>query len=148
MSQSNPTEFETTKYAESYVLYGNQSKAFRAAFPETKASNKVINQKASRLHTLGNIQARIDELHKSINRKAYNEAISTSKQAIYELEVIRSAAMNPDNGSKPQLSAAVSAVMGKAKIAGLLTEKAIVKDTSEIYDDIFRAIEEAEQNNC
>ena len=144
MSQSNPTEFEITKYAESYVIYGNQSKAFRAAFPETKASKSVVNQKASRFQTLDKVQARISELHSSINKIANSEAIYTGRQAIEELEIVRLKAMNPGNGSRPQLSAAVNAVMGKARIAGLLTEKARTENANEIWQDVLQAIEDAE----
>ena len=64
MSQSNPTRPEATRYAESYILYGDQSKAWRAAFPQSKANPKVVNEKASCFHKIEKVQERIQELQK------------------------------------------------------------------------------------
>jgi len=70
MSQSKPTDSETTTYAGVYVLSGCQSTAFRQTFPETKATDESIHQKASKLHALANVQSRIRELAKEAARHA------------------------------------------------------------------------------
>ena len=72
MSQSRPTDAEATTYAESYVLYGNQSRAFRAAFPDSKASDKAINERASVFHRIQKVCERIEEL-RELGKKVAEE---------------------------------------------------------------------------
>lgn len=70
MSQSRPTDAEATAYAENYVLYGDQSRAFRNAFPASKASAKAINEKASVFHRIKKVQQRVEELRPVIAEEA------------------------------------------------------------------------------
>lgn len=70
MSQSRPTDAEATAYAENYVLYGDQSRAFRVAFPDSKGKAHSIHCKASKLHALVEVQARIKELRLSLKEQA------------------------------------------------------------------------------
>lgn len=62
MSQTNPTKAEIDKYAGHYVLHGCQSKAWKIAFPKSKANQKVVHEKASSFHKLKKVQERIVEL--------------------------------------------------------------------------------------
>lgn len=64
MSQKNPTTAEVNRYSESFVLYGDMTKAFWNAFPTSKCSKKVANVRGSELHQAGKIQVRIKELRK------------------------------------------------------------------------------------
>lgn len=73
MSQQNPTLAEATKYAESYILYGDQTRAFRAAFPDTKAKPESVNQKASAFHKIVNVQSRIKELQSNLKKQTEEE---------------------------------------------------------------------------
>ena len=73
MSQANPTKAETDKYAGHYVLYGDQSAAFREAFPNSKAKSEGINECASRLHSKSKVLARIDELKAQVREVAEKE---------------------------------------------------------------------------
>ena len=87
MSQSKPTDCQTSAYAESYVLYGDQSKAFRAAFPDTKAKTAHIHTKASLLHGLAKVQQRIKELNASLSRRTEEEfhiTVSELKKMLVE----------------------------------------------------------------
>ncbi len=78
MSQSRPTDHEANAYAESHVLYGDQSRAFRTAFPNSKARPKAINEKASTLHKTKKVQERIEELRQTIKAQAEEKfAITT-----------------------------------------------------------------------
>ncbi len=70
MSQSNPTDHEATRYAESYVLYGNQSRAFRNAFPQCKAKADSVHVKASNMHRIDKVQLRIEELAAQVAQEA------------------------------------------------------------------------------
>jgi phage terminase small subunit len=70
MSQSNPTDHEATRYAESFVLYGKKSKAWRNAFPTSKAKPEVISVNASKLHDHPKIQLMITELSAQVAQEA------------------------------------------------------------------------------
>ena len=73
MSQSKPTDAETDKYASHYVLHGDQSAAFREAFPDSKATKESINVKACYLHSLVNVQLRIKSLTEQVREIAQEE---------------------------------------------------------------------------
>lgn len=80
MSQANPTKVQTNKYAENWVLYGDQSRAWRIAFPKSKCKPESVNVKASMLHKNVNIQLRIEELQKTLQNQSEEEfSLSVSK---------------------------------------------------------------------
>ncbi|TIP06642.1 MAG: hypothetical protein E5X72_00050 [Mesorhizobium sp.] len=103
-------------FALAFVETGNASAAYRQAFdvgadtkPETVWSN------ASRLLADSKVAARVKELR----GMARDMALISVGSLTEELEQARVKAMADDKGA----SAAVSAVMGKAKLHGLLVEK-------------------------
>ena len=73
MSQTNPTKVQINKYAENYVLYGDQSRAWRIAFPESKCKAETVHTRASKLHKIGKVQARIVELQKTLKEQSQEE---------------------------------------------------------------------------
>jgi TolA-binding protein len=78
MSQSRPTDAEATAYAENYVLYGDQSRAWRIAFPSSKAKAEAVHAKASMFHRIDKVQIRIEELREKIRIQAEEKfAITT-----------------------------------------------------------------------
>ena len=62
MSQANPTPEEASAYAAEFIRSGIESDAFRAAFPDTKATKESINTKASKMHKTVQVQSRIGQL--------------------------------------------------------------------------------------
>ena len=118
MSFGKPTEVQAIKYAESFVLYGDKTKAIRAAFPESKATPSSLSTKAVDFHKLVDVQCMIDLLHKSITGEAEDQALYTAEQAIAELNIALVMAKNLE-----QPSPYIQAVMGKSKIAGLLIDR-------------------------
>jgi hypothetical protein len=62
MSQNSPTDIEADKYAADFVLHGKQSKAWRHTFPDSKASDDSVDQKASRFHKLDKVQSSIAKM--------------------------------------------------------------------------------------
>lgn len=80
MSQSNPTVIEATKYSENYILYGDQSRAWRVAFPNSKAKPKSVNERASRLHNLDKVQSRIVDLRDIAKNNIEDEFVITVEQ--------------------------------------------------------------------
>ena len=122
MSFGDPTEVQVIKYAESFVLYGDKTKAIRAAFPESKAKPSSLSTKAVDFHKLVNVQCMINQLHESIRGEAEEDALYTARQAIEDLSI----AMDMAKGLE-QPSPYIQAVMGKSKIAGLLIDKVDAK---------------------
>ena len=73
MSQANPTDFQANAYAENYVLYGDQSRAFRSAFPESKGSMHSVNTKASKFNKLVVVQSRVEEIRSKLSKQTEEE---------------------------------------------------------------------------
>lgn len=73
MSQANPTVIQINIYAENYVLYGDQSRAWRVAFPESKAKAESVHARASKLHSIGKVQLRIDEIRSKLVKQTEEE---------------------------------------------------------------------------
>lgn len=123
MSQQNPTIKEATAYAESFILHGDMSKAFRAAFPKSTASSKSINEKASKLHKLTKIQSRIEEL-REITKKQSEDEFSLSVGRIKQMLALAASKGLKDKidaqGNKVPVSipGAVSALSEISKIDG------------------------------
>ena len=118
MAQANPTDVEATKYAESFILYGDKTRAFRAAFPDSKAAKESQNVKAVDLHNTVKVQLRIEELRENINSSAIEGAGFTLEQAFTEFEEARQVAKE-----EGQAAAMNGSTTGKAKLAGLWVDK-------------------------
>lgn len=106
-------------FALAYVETGNASEAYRRSHdvsPDTKP--ETIWSEASRLLANPKVTARVKELQQ-LARDIAMVSIGTLTD---ELEKARIKAMGDEKGA----SAAVSAIMGKAKLHGLLVEKAEV----------------------
>lgn len=70
MSQSRPTDAQANTYAENYVLYGDQSRAFRVAFPDSKAKAETVHVRASIFHQISTVQVRVAELAAQVAKEA------------------------------------------------------------------------------
>lgn len=140
MSQAKPTSLQCTDYAKGRVALGMTiSDAFLNAFPDSTMTGHSLNVKASEFDKLVEVQLRIEELYKEINDKADKDTLYTAQDALRELEEARAVALE-----SAQPSAMVSASMGKAKIFGLLVDKAEVQEKSYIInvtEDEMKAIE-------
>ena len=87
MSQSNPTDPQIRAYAESYVLYGDQTKAFRAAFPDTRAKKTAVNVGAAKFHKLPNVCLMIEGINTSLSAKTeeeFNITVSDLKKMLIQ----------------------------------------------------------------
>jgi phage terminase small subunit len=104
---------------------GNASEAYRAAYDAKKMKPEVVNVKACELLKDGKVSVRVAELRAAIEKR--HEI--TIDDLIEELEEARSQAVSLN---VPQLSVAVSATMGKAKMLGFLTDKVDVKGSLTI----------------
>lgn len=70
MSQANPTEVQANAYAENFILYGDKTRAFRAAFPDSKSKGPAQNVTAFRLHESPKIHLIIEELQKTLKKQS------------------------------------------------------------------------------
>lgn len=105
-----------------YVETGNASEAYRRSYNTSNMADKTAQREG--YNTLQNplIQARIEELRKKVMER-HEITVDT---LLAELEEARQRAMNAET---PQVSAAVGATMGKAKLLGL--DKKIVELTGK-----------------
>ena len=99
-----------------YVETGNASEAYRRAYnvgENTKA--ETVWRKASELLSVGKVTARVSELQ----AEAAERTMVTVESLTVKLEEARLHALKDEKGA----SAAVSAIMGMAKLHGLLIDK-------------------------
>ena len=118
-----------------YIETGNASEAYRKAGYSKGMSDKTVNEASARLLKNGKVVARLTELRKPIIEKHNVNVESILK----ELEEARQLALMPDMNGKAQPSAAVSASMGKAKLAGLLIEKLEITGELSLAEAITKA---------
>ena len=110
-------------FAMAYVESGNASKAYKAAYDVNEnTNNNSISVEASKLKNSPKITLRILEMQEDMRERHEVTIDGLTK----ELEYARVTAQ--ENG---QASAMVSATMGKAKLHGLLTDKAQISSPDE-----------------
>ena len=110
-------------FAMAYVEYGNASKAYKAAYDVNEnTNNNSISVEASKLKNNPKITLRIEELQELAQERHSITIDSLTK----ELEQARKTAQEAG-----QSSAMVAATMGKAKLHGLLTDKAEITSPDE-----------------
>lgn len=108
------------KFAQVYVQTSNASEAYRQAYNAQNMKPEVIAVKACELLKSGKVSVRVQELRDAA--RARHEM--TVDDILKELEEARTMAMT---GERPQTASMVAATMGKAKVLGLIVDKAEVK---------------------
>lgn len=99
-----------------YIECGNASEAYRHAYDASCMKPESVHRKAKELLDNGKIAARLDEL-RAEHAKRHSVTVES---LLRELEEARVAALAAET---VQASAATAATMGKAKLAGLLTDR-------------------------
>lgn len=113
------------QFARLYVETGNASEAYRQAYNTDNMKPETVTNEAYKLLQDPDISAMVDGL----KEEARQRHAVTVDDLLSELEQARAAALAAPT---PQSSAAVSATMGKAKMLGLLVDKAEIKAKAEI----------------
>lgn len=113
------------QFARLYVETGNASEAYRQAYNTDNMKPETVTNEAYKLLQDPDISAMVDGL----KEEARQRHAVTVGDLLHELEQARAAALAAPT---PQSSAAVSATMGKAKMLGLLVDKAEIKAETEI----------------
>jgi len=102
------------KFCQTYIECGNASKAYRQSYDAEKMNANSIHKAAYKLLHHEKVNARIAQLRNE-NLKRHHITVDSLTA---ELDETRKLAID-----KGQSSAAVSAIMGKAKLHGLLSDK-------------------------
>lgn len=107
-------------FARLYVETGNASEAYRQAYNTGSMKPETVTNEAYKLLQYRDISAMVEEL----KAEARSRHAVTVDDLLAELEQARAAALSAPT---PQSSAAVSATMGKAKMLGLIVDRAEMK---------------------
>ncbi len=105
------------KFAQKFFELGNASAAYRFAYDAENMSAPAVWTEASKLVANPEVAQRVE----SLKAATAKDSVVTVESLVRELEVVRAAAIAAD-----QNAAAVSAIMGKAKLLGLEVNKAEV----------------------
>lgn len=116
------------KFCQLYVETGSASEAYRQSYDASNMKPDTINVKASELLSNGKISVRVGQLRERLVKK-HNVTVDS---LIEELEQARKMALE-----SAQVSAAVSATMGKAKLCGL--DKQVIEQTTTHKIDLSLA---------
>lgn len=100
------------KFAQAFVETGNASESYRRSYSTGNMAVNTIAKRASELLDNGAVAGRIKSLRET-HAKRHNVTVDS---LVAELEQIKQIALSAET---PQSSAAVAAVMGKAKLTGL-----------------------------
>ena len=110
------------RFAQAYVETGNASEAYRRAYDAENMKESTVHVKACELLKNGKVAVRLSELQKRAQKRhditidTLTEMLKADRDLAREIE---------------QPSAAVSAVMGLAKIHGLILDKAQISGDEE-----------------
>lgn len=110
---------------------GNQSEAWKTTHPESKASDKTINEKASRFFAQGKVRARILELHAEVAAKSAAKVGLTLDAHLAKL-----AELGEEARSRGQMSAAITAEVKRGEAARLYVKQveSTVRHATELDD--------------
>lgn len=105
----------------SYIETGNASEAYRLNYSASKMSDAVLNNEASKLLNHHGITMRLEQI-KQAHSERHNITVDTLTVELNEAFKVAKEDIKP--------SAMVAAIMGKAKLHGLLTYKVEVTESS------------------
>jgi len=106
------------RFCQLFIETGNASEAYRQSYNANIMKSETINRKAKELLDNGKIRARVEELQME-HQERHNitvDGLTAKLEAIYTLAAA---------GNKP--SAAISAILGIAKLHGLLFDRGKIK---------------------
>lgn len=125
--------------AQLYVEGRTKSDAYReAGYSTENCTDKTINEAASRLFADSKVSARVEQL-RAIHRKRHEVTVDSITA---EYEEVREAAFRDGD-----YSPAVSAITGKAKLHGLIVDKATVTNKISLADLVTQSYQVKEEKN-
>ena len=116
---------------------GNQTEAWKANHPDSKAKPETIHQKASRFFAQGKVRARIVELQSQVEAKVTDALSLTLEAHMAELQRLRDMAKE-----RGQLSAAIAAEVKRGELNRFYVKQveSTVRNVSDIGDDELASI--------
>lgn len=102
------------KFVQKYIELGNASEAYRQSYDAENMKEKQIWEESSKLKDNPKVAQRVKEL-KAQHAKRHEVTVDSITAELEEARILSVA--------EKQLSTAVSATMGKAKLHGLLVDK-------------------------
>jgi len=111
---SNTLTPKQEKFAQRYIELGNASEAYRQAYDAENMSPEAIKVEACRLLQNPNVALTVINLQED-HRERHKVTVDSITHELDELK--------EEARTEKQYSPAITAVMGKAKIHGLLTDK-------------------------
>ncbi|HGV0794656.1 terminase small subunit [Escherichia coli] len=109
---TRPLTEKQEAFCRAFVETGNASEAYRRSYDAKNMGQNTIAVKASEMLNKDNISVRLRQL-REVHQKRHNVTVDS---LVAELEEIKNVALSAET---PQSSAAVAAVLGKAKLMGL-----------------------------
>lgn len=118
-------------FAREFHKTGNASEAFRRANPRSRAwKPEAVHVKACEMRSNGNVQVRIQQLHEQSQERHHITIERLTNMLLDDRELAR---------QLEQTGSAVSAVMGLAKLHGLIIDKAQTMNVNVDFADVLRA---------
>jgi len=111
---TNELTLKQEQFCQSYIETGNASEAYRRAYDSENMKPETINRNAKALMDDNKIATRVKHL-KAQHQKRHNVTVNSLTVELDEAKDLANTTKNP--------SAAVSAIVAKAKLHGLLIEK-------------------------
>ena len=112
MSQRDPTQHEIDVYCAQWILNGgDQSKAWRVAYPESTMTDANVNTKACNMHKMVKVRSRLDQLQAETAAKDAVEFDMSASELKEKLNQVIAMGMELDpNGRRQGLGATTSAI--------------------------------------
>jgi len=113
-------------FVQAYLRTGNSYQAYLEAYDcKADSARSTIDGNASRLLKNSKIKARLNEIQSQVTEKTAQKAIARSDEAKYTTEWVAKALESELNKAslKGNHNAAVAAIMGIAKVQGLIVNK-------------------------
>ena len=132
MSQVNPTDTELDDYATEYIKHGDQTKAWIAAFPKSKAKPETVHARASEFHKNSKVKVRIGKVKVRVAEIAEKKFTITIETRLQWLKDIFDAGMETyldaqGNRRRESLTASRSAIDTLNNMLGIDEESGTVK---------------------
>lgn len=133
MSQGNPTQHEIDVYCGEWILNGgDQSKAWRVAYPKSEVNEKGCWEKASKMNSMNKVRSRLAELQAETAEDDAEEFDLSVSELKEKLSQIISLGMEKDDSGKLQgLGASTSAIAEFNRMCG---NHATIKQDINVID--------------
>lgn len=76
------------RFVQELIKGKSQREAYRTAYPKCKATDKTVDEKASKLFKVDKVRTRYDEIHDRLVQEAEDECIVNAKEVLRELKRI------------------------------------------------------------